>query len=101
MSMHTPGPWQVEKAAATTGFVVCPPRGAAIPVIAMVYCYHAEPDGGYAQANARLIAAAPALLAACHRFARMCELHPDRVWMESDIYEQANSAIAQAEGRQS
>lgn len=63
MSAHTPGPWRVAMylggAWTVTSSPLSEPRGGEI--VEVVY----GPNGGTSKANARLIAAAPELYAAC------------------------------------
>lgn len=74
MSKHTPGPWTYQPARNYEGFSIAP-RGT-LPTLAAVQMPHGNPRlinitafnfPGETEANARLIAAAPDLLAACKR----------------------------------
>lgn len=81
-SQHTPGPWRIGDA----GFTVFgPPKPSALPeTIAPVKN----------RANARLIAAAPDLLAALEALAALPNKHrPEEMW------EAARAAIAKARGQ--
>lgn len=103
MSKHTPGPWELRESAAAGRKVVASPRLGLIAILA-------EHDVGEAEwiqdeANARLIAAAPDLLAACKALLPMAEddlfqygggLHAG----DSDpTILAARAAIAKAEGK--
>ena len=89
---HTPGPWKFIEAR-----------------------YEDTPQGRMARAaqvemgvrriafmdpnDARLIAAAPDLLAACHAFVNTFTDHAETTRWECDAYEAAGAAIAKAEGK--
>jgi hypothetical protein len=91
MSNHTPGPWKAATAFSENepnGYhVISPPKWGS-PDIAI-----ADSD-----ANARLIAAAPELLAACQFLADAAETEPGMSIYRAHI-EQARAAIAKAEGK--
>ena len=94
MSGHTPGPWGTAQGQ-NAGNIGVRARGAAelfrvayVPVLPMDGCREE------AEANARLIAAAPELLSALKRLAAFaCHTAPP------DLYEAVYLAIAKAEGR--
>ena len=100
MSAHTPGPWKVES---ITG----------VEVHGMARSFHSVEASGYhagggialvriaahpeqSLANARLIAAAPALLEALEVIAINCEIGEPVNWR--DLGKAARAAIAQAKG---
>ena len=104
-TQHTPGPWIV-------GVTVDRAYGE-WPVFRLRDMNDADPDGAEVQANARLIAAAPDLLAACERLRQqLFDLHAaihnqelDDTFIDDSInmlsegrtaIERADSAIAQA-----
>lgn len=62
MSGHTPGPWEIFPS--STGFIISKPNEIAIAGIPNLFEDHP------AEANARLIAAAPDLIAALERMVR-------------------------------
>lgn len=65
MSAHTPGPWSVDKGGAIRGAKVYKyARGNNTRQLALA-CLHDDLGPDEREANARLIAAAPALLEAC------------------------------------
>lgn len=99
MSQHTPGPWHVYDAddfivAAGDGFSICD-------------CQPGNPidvSDAQAVANARLIAAAPTMLAALEFIERACEPGTDQSDDELELFvvrvrELARIAIAKAEGK--
>lgn len=90
---HTPGPWRVSD----TGIdVVCDPDARPLPVVA---CQHVTgKDNGEATANARLIAAAPDMLAALERIHR--RRRTDKPITHGDL-DQVRDAITKATGRAS
>jgi hypothetical protein len=83
MSAHTPGPWKVQEGGKYVEAVTC--------TVARIYHLPDLMDDADAesQANARLIAAAPALLEALERIRG--HVHPE-------LREIADAAIAQATG---
>ena len=98
---HTPGPWAVSYSAdGMTVDTAKPVRfnltTAGTAVVCNVFPYHdAEHFSG--EANARLIAAAPELLASL-RWALGAMAARNPVWTEGENYAQARAAIAKAEG---
>lgn len=99
MTGHTPGPWRWDKGVdddPTRCFVTQGIQGQPEYVIAEIQngapgdCLETE------EANARLIAAAPDLLAACKEFVRKCECGEAK---SVRSYAQMAAAIAKAEGR--
>lgn len=100
---HTPGPWRVSE---EVGGAVVSEK----PVEGMLQGGDdTDYYGGYlicesvTRANARLIAAAPDLLEACHAFCRTMAFTPSSIpgALEADLnaaYEAARAAIAKAEG---
>ena len=91
---HTPGPWYV----VASGICASPTPQSGALYIAWHNVSSSYRDSGEQAANARLIAAAPALLEALKslmgRFERTGE-----AWMGDPAMQQARAAIAQAEGR--
>ena len=74
---HTPGPWRVSH----TGVILGPSIGCSSPIVAQMPVWFANPAPGHASqsiqdANARLIASSPALLAALETVLAWSE-HPD------------------------
>lgn len=70
MGKHTPGPYRIGPPIEAGGCAVLAIREIGLPIaVAHVYNCDGYPDEGSTQANARLIAASPALLAACERAA--------------------------------
>jgi len=108
MSAHTPGPWVLSTVPTSVGSChkIGPfPNGSRTATFACVYadCHRlgiddANPAAVELAANARLIAAAPDLLAACRR--AVCAIAAasvhDPIWM--DDYEIVSAAIAKATG---
>src|SRR4051812_7979165 len=99
MTAHTPGPWQVHDYAVNFG-----PYNAGIDVgpglrmVARVCGEFERPEPGpVAMANARLIAAAPDMLAALHKAHNFLDSHGNG-WDEAETLEDARAAIAKAEG---
>lgn len=94
MSEHTPGTWVVEQTEQTPTvhphFRVATKSGAAVCFIA----WRDPPDTGEEQTHARLIAAAPDLLAVCHKliydYAGAGKIPP------GSVIEDAETAIAKA-----
>lgn len=97
MQMHTPGPW-----AWFTG------KNAVDPSQPHIKFFHGASGQGFAHtvglaepedtANARLIVAAPELLAACRRAVRLLEQKQDEAIVAAALAE-CQAAIAKAEGR--
>ena len=102
---HTPGPWTVKVGADPRDFIVAEPSGNTVcEPNAELFNDWPELDESIryisvdeAMANARLIAAAPELLAACVEFVRKCECGEAR---SARSYRQMKDAIARAEGRE-
>jgi len=101
---HTPGPWEVRRHA-NGGITIFSSRQAgSLPIIDVIgdnlpglrWC-----GGRDADANARLIAAAPELLEACRAMLEAYAPHTD--WSRPDTLhsavKSAGEAIAKAEGR--
>lgn len=96
--MHTPGPWQaVDQHPSHPGVEIeikghpDYPHGGAYHV-AQVNCVLTTPD--VTVANARLIAAAPELLAALERLCRVASV--ELGYTRPDVIEQAKAVIAKA-----
>lgn len=93
---HTPGPWRYGAASLYDGFYIAP--DARLPTLAAVHNFP-----GHAEANARLIAAAPELLSALKdamRSSRKDFKHgPDGDRQHREAYAEQFAAIAKAEGR--
>ena len=96
---HTPGPWTITVHPQTSGqFIV-----GSDPVQSVICEIRRYPEREESQANARLMAAAPALLAAL----KEAVANSDRVEAEGSkrtpaaqrLYDQAIAAIARVEGR--
>ena len=89
---HTPGPWIVDAAFDDSGYVRGP-RGEYVADIEL------DEDDPVLQANARLIAAAPELLAVLQRY--VIEAEASGGWEGDDaLFKDATVAIALAEGRE-
>ena len=87
MSAHTPGPWRVK------GALVLPPNSCGVPeCCGIAECFHGS-NQELAEANARLISAAPDLLAAL----QAALLAKDACFADAELM-QANDAIAKALG---
>ena len=85
---HTPGPWEMDGSGAVFG-----PDGDPIMTCGLyAVCFGEGSEEGYA--NARLIAAAPDLLAACVEFVRKVECGEAR---SKRSYAQMKAAIKKAE----
>lgn len=96
---HTPGPWEIQQLETNRNgydwptFAVRSPQNVCLAVVGDVDRHHAEQH----PANARLIAAAPDLLAA------LIELRDSYPWSANrtvggELWSQVNAAIAKAEG---
>jgi hypothetical protein len=96
MIEHTPGPWHAVKYATRTEILARRKAQRKMTSIALVYGSD-EDDSEQADANARLIAAAPELLEALQDV--LCTLTMDAEWTK-DCYEvrKAEAAIAKATG---
>ncbi len=100
-AQHTPGPWEVYKRrdamGQLTGRLPEITGKGGLPIIADIrWNSHNEEHG---MANARLIAAAPALLEALERITNAPDLNLDELEPETlNALEQARAAIAQAKG---
>jgi len=96
---HTPGPWFVSVHDDNNETVVrCRENQGYEPIICN--CEYDNIDIVTVEelaANARLIAAAPNLLAACKDLVRRAETMTDGEWGEPEEIAQAKAAIAQAE----
>ncbi len=98
---HTPGPWSITNtimgSAETTVWpsaVVAAPYGSVDTVCD--FSFMTNKPHGEQQANARLIAAAPELLAALRAMIERAEWHGDK---DADGLCGARAAVAKAEGR--
>lgn len=93
MTQHTPGPWQIEKDGVSStnapddGDIICD---------APIYAEHSMKRW---EANARLIAAAPDLLAALQAIVMAWDSPKERAALSYAHLETAKNAIARAEGR--
>lgn len=76
MSEHTPGPWAVNPALAQVDAFVLSPSQAPIPVCQMLWPTD-ERSEAETEANARLVAAAPDILAALKEARKGCQLLDD------------------------
>ncbi|MBM4286471.1 MAG: hypothetical protein FJ128_14685 [Deltaproteobacteria bacterium] len=94
-SGHTPGPWvaEPEEASEHRGIAICAPANGWI--VATITPEDDRQADEIDWANARLIAAAPDLLAALREYQKANRLHHDE---EARLYELAEVAIAKAEG---
>jgi hypothetical protein len=102
-SKHTPGPWEASEVMLDSGKAIMAPGRRRKQTVATVYRvigyeYDTSPE---AEANARLIAAAPELLAALEALAAAMESvaaqYPDDLLLGSE-YADARAAIAKAKG---
>ncbi len=89
MSKHTPAPWKLE---GTT--TIC--NADQTVGIAHISTYSTEPSE--AEANARLIAAAPELLEALQKIVAIHMESHNPMQARGDMHEAARAAIAKAEG---
>ena len=92
-AQHTPGPWRVEQNGRAS-IIICMRDGKAYSfTIAETFGYKEERES-----NARLIASAPDLLAACKRVAEWGKVHgtPEIQGILCDVH----SAIEKAEAQQ-
>ena len=101
MSKHTPGPWQVDENAKgydteVAKCIVWGPKGPGYGAIAYTSPHEIPYSDGLQIADARLIAAAPDLLAALKRI--FCVASVELTGRRDDVLEQARAAIAKAEG---
>ncbi len=99
LAKHTPGPWKVSTtykdfAAGRAAIVPWSDQGRTLAEVRPIKCYPASEVA----ANARLIAAAPDLLAACKRMVRASENHGSRKQMMNAAMIELRAAIARAEG---
>lgn len=97
MSTHTPGPWRVQEVEEFEGFYIVPPDGYGEEGLDLIAEFHpyilSDAERKEVEANARLIASAPALLAACKAAERVIsEHHPGGI-----VHEILRAAIAGAE----
>ena len=97
MSEMTPGPWEV-----IPGDTIRRPRLIRASGFTIAECFWNEHMEGEPEANARLIAAAPELLAALKRALSVlqseCGHSASMIWF-AELEAQALAAIAKAEGR--
>src|SRR5919201_3936496 len=98
MTKHTPGPWGVSGEVLNQGLVVSAPGRRARQIVALVQAeigYQADP-APEAEANARLIALAPDLLAACRGVLEFLDngtpIHPGSL-----LEEELQALVAKAE----
>lgn len=97
---NTPGPWIVKQTSSGNPFVY---EGATGKTVAGVALVKKDCDREESEANARLIAAAPELLAALERTADVLEYYnenkgPTRDSALCDLFAIARAAIAKARG---
>jgi hypothetical protein len=102
MSKHTPGPWQIRSVKGDPLLQVCADKEP-VAIVAHPWPTTIGDPARIQSANARLIASAPELLAACERQVANIER-----WLETgvpadaaeskSIYDQMKAAIAKAEG---
>lgn len=98
MSKHTPGPWRtIESANKTTRTVVGPDFPGQGYIADVNLCRTNDAQDVDGEANARLIAAAPELLAACRKVIE----HRAKEYLDNTIepYVSLANAINKAEGR--
>ena len=100
MSKHTPGPWKTEQSSRTDIYIISQSVEARNKWVATA-CNHefhpTEENNKRNQYNARLIAAAPELLEACHALLRVRDAEEWVAALRAAI-EQARAAIDKAEG---
>ncbi len=100
MSKHTPGPWKLAQdggAGNRTRLVILGPRTLARGELAQIGDKWRAPDDED-RANARLIAAAPALLEALRGVANYIRILEREGYITDDDVKAVRAAIAQAEG---
>lgn len=90
---HTPGPWRVDKRGEVS---VQGPDSFMVADCEILSIRPNAPTGERCRANARLIAAAPDMLAALRDIVLFCEEHIPRT---SRAITRARSAISKAEGQ--
>jgi len=100
---YTPGPWKANVGQDLRGWLIGPAARyndfAVAPVALLPTAFRREPEASF---NARLIAAAPELLAALQQVETMLSDHPDAKRGNSKVtflMYAARAAIAKAEGR--
>jgi hypothetical protein len=103
MSGHTPGPWIVNARDTAKPFAIHALDGAP-PVIAWTVCYGAPGIASdISDANARLVAAAPDLLATLREIVTEIRAYQspecDDAGWGADLLKQADAAIAKATGK--
>lgn len=98
---HTAGPWAYKRADHPTDgeYDFAVRAGGKVIAEAFGRVDHGEAGKRPAEANARLMAAAPELLAALKAFAEASEEFPSLLEPLSDLVDDARAAIAKAEGR--
>jgi hypothetical protein len=97
MSKHTPGPWTAEEAGRSGCWISTPVHPFTIVDSIDDECRHGAITGPNADANARLIAAAPDLLAALKLAVQQ---NDHDMQMTGDELRICRAAIAKAEGKQ-
>lgn len=97
MAKHTPGPWNVKKPNDVNINFWIEVRGGGYKSL-ICETTNCLGHGGTSEANARLIAAAPDLLAALKMIS--CAYLGAVVWRDGAFLEVARAAIAKAEGDQ-
>jgi len=92
---HTPGPWKFD------GSHVTDRTNTVISIEGIAQPHGVTADDDPAWANARLIAAAPDLLAACHKICKAIAFGVESTLAKElcDGYDAVRAAIAKAEGR--
>ena len=94
-AQHTPGPWKLDGAANTNDLDIIAPTGR----ITMLDCEISEVSEDVLTANARLIAAAPELLAALRAAEEWAEhIEDDESRVPVDVRLAMRAAIAKATG---
>ncbi len=89
---HTPGPWVIsEHHGSLSQYMIGPDKCAHVGTVTMGDRYGGRP---HAEADARLVAAAPELLEVARDYVLLSELHD---W-EGHVLDTARAAIAKAEG---
>jgi hypothetical protein len=106
MSKHTPGPWAVFRRDGYSTYIHAINEGDEINTFQVASCHSATsrkyfPTRGEAEANARLIAAAPELLEALQAMLRMTERHATHglIATPGSPVALARAAIKKAEGQ--
>jgi hypothetical protein len=99
MSEHTPGPWTVEADDEGIYVLMGPLKGEDEHLAVYTAPFNDETPSARRVADARLIAAAPDLLAACEYLTTLIvEGGNGEGWTLTEAYDRASEAIAKARG---